>query len=179
VGTRRILRVLAASAVVLGVFAPAGGTLPLPTARGAVAAQDQLEQPLLVELNRVRRAHGVASLQLSPALSRAAHLHASSMGVRGYFSHDSADGTSFDRRLAQFYPARATRAWSVGENLLWSTAVSPREAVRMWMASPGHRANILSGRFREIGLGAVRAERAGGHFRGYDVTILVTDFGSR
>jgi uncharacterized protein YkwD len=179
VGTRLGVGVLTAFAVLLGLLVAAGPALSLPTARGAVAAQDRLEPPLLVELNRVRRAHGVGPLRVSSSLSRAAHLHAATMGARGFFGHDSADGTSFDRRIAQFYPARPARTWIVGENLLWATDVSAREAVRMWMRSPAHRANVLSGRFREIGLGAVRARGARGDFRGYDVTILVTDFGSR
>jgi uncharacterized protein YkwD len=52
-------------------------------------------------------------------------------------------------------------------------------AVRMWMKSPGHRENILTARWREIGLSAVHATAAPGTFRGLDVTIVTTDFGVR
>jgi uncharacterized protein YkwD len=153
--------------------APAGGT--------GVTAQDAIERPIVAELNRVRAAHGLGPLRTVRPLRVAADAHAASMARGGYFSHTSADGTSFDRRVARFYRAGGYRNWTVGENLLWSSsaALTPAEAVRMWMASPGHRKNILSPRWREIGISAVRAAGAPGVFGGRDVTIVVTDFGAR
>ena len=52
---------------------------------------------------------------------------------------------------------RGARSWTVGENLAWGsgTRSTPREIVNAWMKSPGHRANILQRRFREIGIGVV------------------------
>ena len=49
------------------------------------------------------------------------------------------------------------RSWLVGENLAWGThsRSTPQQAVTNWMDSPGHRANILKRRFREIGIGVV------------------------
>lgn len=42
---------------------------------------------------------------------------------------------------------------AVGENIAWGQH-SARQVVRDWMQSPGHRANILSGRYRRIGAAA-------------------------
>ena len=55
------------------------------------------------------------------------------------------------------------RAWAVGENLAWGTGPlgTPAAIVRAWMNSPGHRANILDPRFRQIGLGIVAGNPAG------------------
>lgn len=161
------------------VAALVAGLLPAAATAG-VGAADELEAPILRELNRVRAAHGLPQLRTSAPLRRAADVHATSMAVRGYFSHTSANGTTFDRRIARFYSAAGRSYWTVGENLLWSSpAITPREAVRMWMESPGHRRNILGPRYREIGISAVRASAAPGVFGGREVTILVTDFGTR
>ena len=45
--------------------------------------------------------------------------------------------------------------WSAGENIAWGQGdlSTPRSIVAAWMASPGHRANILNGEYTQIGLG--------------------------
>ena len=47
------------------------------------------------------------------------------------------------------------------------------------MGSPGHRANLLSPRWREIGIAAVHAASAPGVYGGHEVTIVTADFGVR
>jgi uncharacterized protein YkwD len=47
------------------------------------------------------------------------------------------------------------------------------------MASPPHRKNILGGKWREIGISAVRGEGVAGPYAGYPATIVTTDFGVR
>ena len=47
------------------------------------------------------------------------------------------------------------------------------------MKSPGHRQNILTGRWREIGLSALKVSSAPGVYGGRDVVIITTDFGTR
>ena len=90
------------------VLALAAAALALAAAPASAPAaveltQSPLETSLLQELNKIRTSHGLRPLVASPALSRAADAHAVSMGRLGYFSHTSADGTSFDRRIARFY----------------------------------------------------------------------------
>jgi uncharacterized protein YkwD len=102
------------------------------------------------------------------------------MAARGYFSHDSANGSSFDRRIARFYPMGKSRYWSVGENLLWSSpSVDAPGALTMWFNSPEHRKNMLTARWREIGLSAVHVPAAPGAYGGREVTIVTADFGVR
>jgi uncharacterized protein YkwD len=133
---------------------------------------------MLAGLNSVRRAHGLAPFRLSAELGRAAVAHARSMGEKGYFSHDSADGTSFGKRLAHYY--EHAQECRLGENIIWASgAVDIPGLIRAWMASPGHRANILTPGFREIGIGIVEQSAAPGVFAGQDVEIAVTDFGGR
>ena len=79
------------------------------------------------------------------------------MVKRNYFAHVSKSGTDFVTRLTRTGYLRGARAWTVGENLAWGSGKrsTPREIVAAWMNSPGHRANILQRRFREIGIGVV------------------------
>jgi uncharacterized protein YkwD len=100
------------------------------------------------------------------------------MAQRGFFAHESSDGTPFWRRVERYYSE--TRYWSVGENLLWSSPdVDPARALRMWMNSPGHRKILLTARWREVGLSAVHVDAGPGVFNGMPVTVVTADFGVR
>ena len=59
------------------------------------------------------------------------------------------------------------------------TDVDAAGAIKMWMASPEHRANLLNRGWREIGLAAVHSDSAPGTYHGLGVTIVTADFGSR
>ena len=170
------LLLLALSAVLLwAVASPAGAT-----SQAHAVQMRSLEAGVLADLNEFRRENGLPPLRLSPALSRAARQHSMEMAVRGYFSHNSANGSTFDKRIARFYPMGFHRYWSVGENLLWSSPdVDARGALEMWMNSPEHRANLLTARWREIGVSAVHSAAAPGTYGGREVTIVTTDFGVR
>jgi uncharacterized protein YkwD len=147
---------------------------------GAGVHANALESRLLREINTTRAAHGLRGLRWSRRLTAAANQHSASMAAKGYFSHESANGGSFWRRIAGFYGYRGYRQWSVGENLLWSSpSVSPGGALQMWMNSPPHRENLLSRSWREIGLSAVHANSAPGVYGGRAVTVVTADFGVR
>jgi len=170
------LLLLAVSAVALWSAASPAGATP-----GSEAVRMQsLETGVLASLNAFRKEHGLGPLRLSPSLSRAARQHSMEMAERGYFAHDSANGSTFDKRIARFYPMGFHRYWSVGENLLWSSPdVDASRALTMWINSPEHKANMLNRRWREIGLSAVHSSSAPGTYAGRPVTIVTTDFGIR
>lgn len=139
-----------------------------------------LESAVVARINAVRRSHGLRPLRHNSRLAAAADFHSRDMGRRGYFEHDSANGTAFWRRIERFYPSHGFRSWTVGENLLWGTdRYGAAFAVREWMNSPPHRENILSRDWREVGIGAAFFTSAPGEYRGRAVTIVTADFGSR
>ncbi|HSP71506.1 MAG TPA: CAP domain-containing protein, partial [Gaiellaceae bacterium] len=139
-----------------------------------------LAASVLEQVNEVRRQHGLVPLKPSAKLRAAAAQHSRQMGEDGYFAHDSADGSSFWKRVERFYPSKAFGYWSVGENLLWASPdVDGPGALDLWMHSPEHRANLLAARWREIGLSAVKVHAAPGVYHGLDVTIVTADFGVR
>lgn len=139
-----------------------------------------LDAGVLLQLNEIRTLHGLTPLTTSPALDASAAEHTQEMGARGYFEHDSANGTAFWKRIEQWYTTTGCDYWSVGENLLWSSPdVDPTQAMRLWMASPEHRRNILDPRWRQVGISAVHFDAAPGTYDGRAVTIITTDFGVR
>ena len=156
------------------------GAAAAPTPTRTLTAANALETQVLSELNGVRRRHGLVPLRISQPLTAAADTHTISMGTHGFFAHDSRDGTEFWQRVKRFYGPGGYASWSVGENLLWATrGLSAAAAVKLWMESPGHRKNILTPRWREIGLAALSVDAAPGVFGGRDVVIITTDFGAR
>jgi len=155
---------------------------PVATARTQrTAHQTGLENDVLAQLNTIRVSHGLVALTLSPGLDAAATQHTREMIRLDYFSHDSADGTSFDDRIERYYPFSAKFTnWSVGENLVWGEpGLDAAEALRSWMASPPHRRNILDPAWRDIGIAALHVTDAPSAFGGEDVTVITTDFGVR
>jgi uncharacterized protein YkwD len=87
----------------------------------------------------------------------AASDHSGDMLRADFLSHSSSDGTPMGRRVRRY-----TGADWVGENVgaVRRRGNTARRIVRMWMASPGHRAVLLSPSGRRIGVGR-RAGRLG------------------
>jgi uncharacterized protein YkwD len=96
---------------------------------------------------------------------------------KAYFAHDSSSGSDFAARIRRTGYGRGG-GYSLGENLAWGSHdyAKPAQIVRMWMNSPGHRANILRGKFREIGV----AFSLGAPQRGVrHAATYATEFGAR
>ena len=154
--------------------------MPATASERELLRASALESSILAQMNAVRAKHGKAPLKLSPALSAAARSHSQSMVTKGFFSHDSANGSSFSTRVRKWYGPRGYRSWAAGENLLWrSPDIDAASAVQMWMESPPHRANLLRAGWREVGLGAIHAYAAPGAYGGLEVTVVTADFGTR
>jgi uncharacterized protein YkwD len=80
-------------------------------------------------------------------LDEAARQHAIDMAARHFFEHTGSDGSAPKDRLARLgYRSRLT-----GENIAYGPQ-SAEEVVNGWLASPGHCANIMEPRFREMGI---------------------------
>jgi uncharacterized protein YkwD len=86
------------------------------------------------------------------------------MVARGYFSHDTPGGGGFVDRIVSAGYVGPRSSPSLGEDLAWGSGAlgTARAIVRGWMNSPGHRANILNGRFREAGIGVAFGAPGGG-----------------
>lgn len=108
-------------------------------------------------INRERDRAGCGRLHIDEQMVDAARRHSADMARYDYFSHTGRNGSSFVDRLEDAgYPRRH----AAGENIAYgySTAQSVVEA---WMASTGHRNNILNCDARATGVGlAYQGRRA-------------------
>jgi uncharacterized protein YkwD len=168
--TGAVLAFVAAGVLAASALATTRSERSLPT----------LNHRVLAAVNAFRAAHGLARLHESRALDSSARQHSLEMGRLGYFAHNSANGTSFWRRIQRYYSSRNYAHWSVGENLLWAApTVSAGSAMKMWIASPEHLRNLLMPQWRQLGVSAVHVVAAPGVYHGQRVTIITTDFGVR
>ena len=127
--------------------------------------RNTLEAAVVREMNRVRAAHGLDPLSVSPSLRTAARDHSRSMLEVGFFGHDSADGTAFSDRIRRHYTNRGWRFWSVGEALPREPGAGDRRTAdrrglaRVPSAPRDHPLDDLEGRRDRRLLHADRAER--------------------
>jgi len=110
------------------------------------------QSALLSDLNRDRRAHGLASLRLNTRLASAALNKGRDMVTADYWSHYSPSG----KTPWQFIAASGYRYRAAGENLAYGF-VSAADVDTAWMASPSHRANILGAKYRDVGFAVVHS----------------------
>jgi uncharacterized protein YkwD len=105
--------------------------------------------------NKVRAQHGLPALREDGDLRQAAAGHSSDMVDHRYFEHTTPGGRTMVDRIVGAGYVRANAAWMLGENLEWGTGrlATPRGAVKAWLDSPPHRANLLKRGYREVGIG--------------------------
>jgi uncharacterized protein YkwD len=178
----RVALAMAVVVIVAGVSVSAvpGATAHRVRPRNVVTAMPSLGVQVAARIDAARAQQGLGPLRLSPRLTSAASSHSLQMAVGGFFSHESADGSSPWKRLARFYPAAGYGRWQVGETIGWySPGVDAAGAVHDWLTSPEHRAILLAPGFREIGVSALHATAASGYFKGQEVTLITADFGVR
>jgi len=114
------------------------------------------ERELIDETDVSRGADGDPPLAVDPALTAVARWRSRDMVERGYFSHDIPDvGSVFHTLDTNGYCYTVA-----GENIGWdidADGEAPAAIYAMFLASPGHRRNILDGRWEAIGVGAFKA----------------------
>jgi len=170
-------KLLALAALALALVVPASGSA---RGQGSVSTAAALQSALVDKVNALRAAHGLSTLRVVTSLRSAATFHSTEMAKAGYFSHSSANGSSFGKRVAGFYSPSGYRRWAVGENLLWgSPRIGAARAMKLWLNSAPHRQNLLDPRWRDIGLSAVHSTSAPGVYGNSPATIVTADFGVR
>ncbi len=157
--------VVLALAILIAANAWSGGRA------GAAVDPSQYEQDLVRLVNAERVRAGRWPLAVSTSLAQAARQHNDDMIARGFFDHTGSDGsTPGQRAAAAGYKPYGWGECFVGENI-GGGYNTPADAFAAWMASDGHRANILNPYYREIGAGYAE----GGSFGKY----WTLDFGSQ
>jgi uncharacterized protein YkwD len=154
---RRRLAAVAALAA-LALCAPAAAQADDCAGADVVPAADNVAvvgQATLCLLNQQRAASGIRPLVENAALSTASAGYSQRMVAQGFFGHESPDGGTLVQRLTAVGYLGGDDSWVVGENIGWGQAslATARSMVTAWMNSPGHRENLLSADYTQVGLG--------------------------
>lgn len=126
-------------------------------------------QELIDQTNKQRADNNLPPLTLSDQLASAATAKASDMFTKDYWAHIAPDGATpwgFIRGAGYEY-------LYAGENLARGFTTTT-DVMNAWMASPGHKENILSPNYKEVGF-AIQT----GTLTGDETVLVVEEFGSR
>jgi len=140
-------------------------TVPLP-----VDVDQSWRLEVLKLTNQERSKQGLEPLAICPTLDNAAQMHAEAMNDQGFFEHENpytGEDPSSRGEQAGYGPY-------VGENIAMGYQ-TPREVVRGWMNSPGHRENILSD-YLHLGVGILKG--GSGKYGAGEWFYWVQNFGS-
>lgn len=116
-----------------------------------------------------RKNNGLAALEENQKLNAAAAEKAKDILEKQYFDHISPSGKSPQDLLGE----AGYGYISSGENLAMGNFANDQELLEAWMASPGHRENILQKGFREIGVAVLSGE-----YEGEKTWVAVQEFGA-
>ena len=138
------------------------GVCVLHTPHVLAAPQDQ---PVVVSrvldlTNIERQKAGLGPLALSTQLNDAAQGYSQVLASGACFEHTCGPVPRFENRVGQ----AGYNGWNaLGENIA-AGYPTPEAVVAGWMSSPGHRANMLSPNFTEMGIGLVSGGKYGAYW---------------
>jgi uncharacterized protein YkwD len=115
------------------------------------------EKTAFALINQKRAEVGLQPLEWSDQVAKVARLHSENMAKFKFFSHQGIDGKMVNNRADSF---GLTNWTALGENIAFNRGYKePIEcAVEKWMESPGHRENLLNGRWKESAIGIAVAD---------------------
>jgi hypothetical protein len=130
---------------VISTFAWAG--IDVSSTAFAQVCPTAWERQVVALYNQERADADLPPLIMDVRLFQSARGHSEDMATNDYFDHVSLDGTTFDERIvAAGYPSPRSENIAAGYS-------SPTSVVAAWMASSGHRANILDSTAKHVGIG--------------------------
>lgn len=113
---------------------------------------DNMEEDILFYVNKFRKSHGLAPLQLNETICIEARQHSRDMATgRSKFGH-----SGFDDR-ADHLKEKLGKIQGVAENVAYGY-LSAKAVVDGWIKSPGHRKNLL-GNYNLIGIGVAKGDK--------------------
>lgn len=159
---RRLASLLLAGLLLAPLAGPVAAVVADPV-DDAARLQDGLD--LVTMTNRQRAKLGLVALRLDPRLMSIARDRAEVMAANDVMSHEEPDGRKVFDRLNE-----AALTWyGAGEILAWNhypAEYSTAEAIRAWMASPGHQAIMVSTGYNYVGFGAAIAASGKRYYAG-------------
>ncbi len=124
---------------------------------------------VIIWTNRNRASNGeIPDLKENSKLNLSAQKKVDDMFAKQYFEHVSPSGVG----VSDLGTKVGYEYIIIGENLALGNFKDAQALLDAWMASPGHRANILNSSYTEIGVAVGR-----GKFNGQDTWLAVQHFG--
>ena len=166
---RRVLSTLgvtAATAVVATIALVVPGASPAAAATVNGVRLNAHESALVGEINKARTAAGLAPLTVAAGTTDVARRWSVRLANAGSLSHNPDLGVQIE--------AAGSRAWTTyAENVGTADARDPIGLFRAYMASTGHRANILRANVRYLGIGTVERVDSTGGTRAWNTMVFV------
>ena len=185
--TRTVAAWAALSALIAALLMAAG---PAASSADAATACKRFGDTPLIQLrnrparksivclvNKERKQKGLSRLDSNRKLQKASQKHNELMVDKKCFAHECPGEPALDARLRNVgYLGGGLTRWAYGENIAWGEKgmSTPKSIMNAWMNSAGHRANILSPLFKEIGVGVSDGTPYSKNAKGGTFT---TDFG--
>lgn len=121
---------------------PVGDPAPPPTTAAPSPAAD-----VVALTNVARTAAGVPPVVVDPAVQRAAEVHSADQAAMGRMTHAGSDGSNAGDRLE-----RAGYVWGTWAENVAAGQPGATDVTDAWLASPGHRVNMLNAAYEHIGV---------------------------
>lgn len=128
------------------------------------------KENIMLFTNEDRKENGdLSPLMENEKLNLSAQKKLEDMFANQYFEHISPNGEG----VSDLSKEAGYEYILIGENLAMGDFKDDRALMDAWMASPGHRANILNPKYTEIGIAVGK-----GRFEGNDIWMAVSHFGT-
>src|SRR5262245_60393551 len=112
------------------------------------------EKTVLDLTNEERAKEKLPPLKPNPILIRVARAHSRNMAKQEKMEHELDGKKPHERTKEAGY-----KGGFIGENIAAGEEFPPKEVVKVWMGSKGHRENILNSTYTEIGIGIARNDK--------------------
>lgn len=153
--------------IVPGLIINSTTTVPVENEISPVVTVSGRDSLILKYTNEERQKKSLDDLVPNYTLDEIAAQRVDDLFTNQYFEHDSPDGKS----APDLAKEEGYQYLLIGENLALGNFAGDKGIVEAWMDSAGHRANILNGKYKELGVSQRR-----GNFNGNQVTIAVQIF---
>lgn len=139
-----------------GVVSNADRPRVAPTSSAVSVNIKSVERIVFDLINEKRAQNGLGPLAWSDELEKVARLHSEDMAEFDYFSHRSPNGKMVSDRADD---ARVGKWRAIGENIAFNRGYSDpvTKAVELWLNSPSHKNNMMSGTWKESAIGVAIA----------------------
>jgi uncharacterized protein YkwD len=179
----RPLVALAALAAVAAVPVPSASAAGCPDADLVLAPgnRDQVSAAIVCLLNAERRAAGRHELSANRRLARGAAFHSSDMVGHRFLAHEAPGHPSLLTRIRRtgYFDPVSGGLYSENIGVAPQDMATAANLVSAWMMSEAHRARVLFGRFRDVGVGTAFAGPDPVFYADHPSVVFTTDFGRR